>query len=246
MRLAACAALSIVGHLGLAELLDQLPAREVHAPPRPVQVRVIEPPPAPPPAPPPPEPPKPLEPPPPPPKLVHERPRPHPAPRPAPAETPTDTPPVTDPAPPEANPAPAPVFGVSMSSVSSAGRGPTLPVGNTTRPAPSGPADARPLPAPAAAYEVTKLPMPQGRCTGAYTEAARAAAVEGVVILDLIVDETGRARDIAVVQGLGHGLTEAAVAALQQCRFTPGERAGAPVPVRVRGFKIRFLLDEAR
>ena len=41
------------------------------------------------------------------------------------------------------------------------------------------------------------------------------------------------------------GLTEAAVAALQACRFSPGEKDGKPVPVRVRGFKIRFVLQEA-
>ncbi len=245
MRLAACAALSIAGHLGLAGLLDELPAREVRAPPRPIEVRVVEPPPPapepepePPPAPPPPPQPPPVSPP------VHERPRVRPAPPVARSEAPVDAPP-TDRAPAPADTTPTPVFGVTMSSVSQASRGPAVPVGNTTRPAPGGPAEARPLPAPAAAYEVTKLPVPQGRCTGAYTEAARAAAVEGVVILDLIVDETGRTRDLRVVQGLGHGLTEAAIAALEQCRFTPGEQGGVPVPVRVRGFKIRFLLDDA-
>ena len=32
--------------------------------------------------------------------------------------------------------------------------------------------------------------------------------------------------------------------ALAACTFTPGEKNGAPVPVRVRGFKIRFLLQD--
>ncbi len=58
------------------------------------------------------------------------------------------------------------------------------------------------------------------------------------------VDEHGRARDITVVEGLSHGLTEAAIAALQACTFTPGEKDGQPVPVRIRGFKIRFLMEE--
>jgi len=88
------------------------------------------------------------------------------------------------------------------------------------------------------------MPLPQGRCAGKYTEAARAAAIEGTVVLDLVVDETGRAREIVLVEGLTHGLTEAAIAALRGCRFTPGERSGTPVPVRVRGFKIRFLLQD--
>jgi len=87
------------------------------------------------------------------------------------------------------------------------------------------------------------MPLPQGRCAGQYTDAAREAGIEGVVVLDLIVDATGRAKDIEVVEGLDHGLTEAAIAALRACRFSPGEKDGAAVPVRVRGFKIRFVLD---
>jgi TonB family protein len=88
------------------------------------------------------------------------------------------------------------------------------------------------------------MPLPQGRCTGKYTDAAREAAIEGVVVLDVIVDETGRTRDITVVSGLSHGLTEAAITALRECRFSPGKKAGEAVPVRVRGFKIRFLLQD--
>ena len=97
--------------------------------------------------------------------------------------------------------------------------------------------------APVPAYQVTTMPLPQGRCVGKYTEEAKRAAIEGTVILDLIVSETGRTRDIHVVSGLGHGLTEAAIAAIKECRFSPGEKDGAPVAVRVRGFKIRFLLQ---
>jgi len=64
------------------------------------------------------------------------------------------------------------------------------------------------------------------------------------VVLDLVVGADGRAREIHVVQGLGHGLSEAAVAALVGCRFKPGVREGKPVAVRVRGFKIRLVLAD--
>ena len=89
------------------------------------------------------------------------------------------------------------------------------------------------------------MPLPQGRCAGKYTEEAKQAALEGTVVLDLVVGENGRARDIQIVSGLPHGLTQAAVAALKECRFSPGEKDGVPVPVRVRGFKIRFLMQDA-
>ena len=89
------------------------------------------------------------------------------------------------------------------------------------------------------------MPLPQGRCTGKYTDEAARRPTEGTVVLDLVVGEKGRARDIQVVSGLAHGLTEAAIAAIKGCRFDPGEKDGAAVPVRVRGFKIPFFLQEA-
>ncbi|HEU4732126.1 MAG TPA: energy transducer TonB, partial [Kofleriaceae bacterium] len=178
---------------------------------------------------------------------IHERPRPH-APQAVPREAPpVDTPPVDHP-PATTDTTTTPVFGVTMESTSQASAGPAMPVGNTTRAAPTAAPGAapKPLAEPVAAVEVTRMPLPQGRCAGKYTDEARAAAIEGVVVLDLIVDERGRARDITVVSGLSHGLTEAAIAALSACPFTPGERDGQHVAVRVRGFKIRFLLQEGQ
>lgn len=238
-RIAICAGASLVLHAALGRGLEALPPREAFQPPARVEVRIVEPAkPLPPPEPPKaPEPPKPE-----PPKVVHEKPR---VQQPAiQAEAPKEAPPPDRPAPTATTD--QPVFGVSIESTSQAGTGPAVPVGNTTQPAPTSdaPAAREKLAQPAAAADVTKMPMPQGRCSGKYTDAARAAALEGVVVLDLIVDEHGRARDITVVSGLGEGLTEAAITALRECRFTPGEKAGAAVPVRVRGFKIRFLLQD--
>jgi protein TonB len=245
-RLLACAAISLGAHLVLQRGASLLPEREASAPPRPVTVRVIDPPP--PPAPEPePEP---------------EVAPPEPAEIPEPMVTPTPRPPrrqpktAEPPAPAAASEAPAtsespPKFGVTMQSTSQGGSGPALPTGQaksrpTDQPANGGggaPA-AQEGTGTAEAYEVTVMPLPRGRCTGKYTEAARQAAVEGTVVLDLVVGADGRAKNIKVVSGLGHGLNEAAVAALKACRFTPGERSGVPVPVRIREFKIRFFLDQ--
>ncbi len=243
-RLVICAIASVAGHLAFARALDHLPANVAPpAPPRIVQVHVIEPPiPEPPPEPAKPEPPapEPVKP------QVHERPRD----RPPVARhdaTPVDTPPVDHP-PTTTDTTTTPVFGVTMESTSQGGTGPAMPVGNTTRPAATGAPGAvvKPLAAPVAAVEVTRMPLPQGRCAGKYTDEALAAATEGVVVLDLIVDERGHARDITVVEGLPHGLTQAAIAAISACTFTPGEKAGQPVPVRLRGFKIRFVLPDGQ
>ena len=157
---------------------------------------------------------------------------------------PTEKPAATD------SPSGTPVFGISMESTSAAGNGPAMAVGNTllarprARPGETDASAVKPLMAPVQAYEVTKMPLPKGECTGHYTDEAREAGLEGVVVFDLVVDERGRPRDITVVQGLGSGLTEAARRALQTCSFTPGEREGRAVPVRVRSFKIRFRLRE--
>ena len=142
-----------------------------------------------------------------------------------------------------------PVFGISMESTSSAGTGPALPVGNTLQTKPGhakvAAADVKPLAAPAQAYEVTKMPVPIGDCKGNYyTEEAKQAGVEGTVVLKVLVGEDGRVRDVKVVQGLPHGLTESAVRAVKACRYTIGEKDGKPVPVWVPG-RIRFVLAEA-
>jgi protein TonB len=244
-RILICALASVGGHFLAGEALSQLPARATAPPRRVVEVRVVTPTVV----PPPPEPPKPEPPKPEPPKVeppkIHAKPTAKPVVATAVDVVPKDTPPVpnavvTD------SPSAQPVFGVTMESTTIGGTGPVVPVGNTTQPqsGPARPVTAAPVAAPVAAVEVTKMPIPLGRCSGKYTDAAREAAVEGVVVLDLVVDERGRAREIRVVERLDHGLTEAAVKALEDCRFTPGERDGTPVPVRVRSFKIRFLLQD--
>jgi protein TonB len=243
-RLGICAIASIAGHLAFARGLDRLPRRVDPPPPQIVQVQVIEPvPPEPPPEPvkaPEPAKPEPVVP------QVHERPRPHEPQAVKHDVAPLDTPPVDHP-PATTDTATTPTFGVTMESTSQAGGGPAMAVGNTTRPAPAPRAGApvKPLAEPVAAVEVTKMPIPRGRCAGKYTDEALAAAVEGVVVLDLIVDEHGRARNITVIEGLPHGLTQAAIAALMACPFIPGEKAGQPVPVRISRFEIRFVPPDA-
>ena len=239
-KLLVCAGAAVALHFALARGLEQLPERHELAPPARLTIQVIEPPrPPPPPEPEPEKPPEPIEPPP---THVHEAPR-H-VKAPAIADKPVEAPP-TDDAPVTTDTTTTPTFGVTMESTSQAGAGPAVPVGNTTRPEASrgSGAPVKPLAAPVAAFEATKMPLPQGRCYGKYTDEARAAGIEGTVVLDLIVGDDGRVREVTVVEGLGHGLDEAAIAALRACRFSPGEKDGKPVAVRVRGFKIRFVLQ---
>lgn len=246
-RLAVCAALSIVGHVAFATSLRHLPKVEKEREKRVVSIRVISPPPPPPPL---------LEP-------EFESPKapeaavrkvvPHERPRtvagPVRDTHPRDVASLDRPAA-ASDTAATPIFGVTMESTSQASRGPAMrvggggarlgPVAPDSAQHPSGAARGEPV----AAYDVTVMPLPQGRCEGKYTDEAKQAAVEGTVLLDLVVGADGRTRDIHVLSGLAHGLTEAAIEALKTCRFTPGEKDGTPVPVRVRGFKIRFVMQD--
>jgi len=66
-----------------------------------------------------------------------------------------------------------------------------------------------------------------------YTEEARRRDVEGEVILEIVVRRDGSVGDIRLVDGLGSGLDERAIAAVRQWRFAPAQRRGAAVDVLV-------------
>jgi periplasmic protein TonB len=69
-------------------------------------------------------------------------------------------------------------------------------------------------------------PKPRSRPTPAYTEQARAAGVSGKVRVEITVNEQGRVVSVRVLQGLGYGLDEAAVAAARSMTFEPAVRCG--------------------
>jgi protein TonB len=75
-----------------------------------------------------------------------------------------------------------------------------------------------------------------------YTEEARRRGTEGDVVLEIVVRRDGSVGDIRMLQGLGSGLDQRAVAAVRQWRFTPARRYGTPVDVVVEvavEFKLR-------
>jgi protein TonB len=129
-----------------------------------------------------------------------------------------------------------PDFGVALSGGVD-GTGIALPLGGSAR---SGPRTAQPanpavkhlLPVAAAAAaldpceEPSTKPKPRNVPQPVGTEAARAAGIEGKVRVQLTVDETGRVVDVKLLQGLGYGLDEAALAAARQAEFEPAVRCG--------------------
>jgi TonB family protein len=74
-----------------------------------------------------------------------------------------------------------------------------------------------------------------------YTEEARAAKLQGTVVLSVVIEPDGAADDIQVVKSLGLGLDQKAVEAVQQWRFKPGMYNGAATPVRAT-IEVNFRL----
>jgi len=66
-----------------------------------------------------------------------------------------------------------------------------------------------------------------------FSEEARQAKHQGVVVLWAIVGSDGRTHDIRILRSLGMGLDEKAIVAIRQWRFEPGYKAGVPVAVQI-------------
>jgi protein TonB len=74
-----------------------------------------------------------------------------------------------------------------------------------------------------------------------YSEEARKQKYQGSVLLQFVVGEDGRARDVRVAQSLGLGLDEKALEAVRQWRFEPGRLEGRAVAVVVN-IQVNFRL----
>jgi protein TonB len=180
--------------------------------------------------------------------LALPRDAPPPPPRAAEVPPPPNAPPPEDAAPPSPG---TPVrIGISMSSATEGGSF-AAPVGNTLhgeapRTAPA-PAEVKPYRSDryVPPTQVTVLPRPIGECTvppSEYPEEASRLGIEGVVVLVVTVDETGKVTEVRVVEDPGHGLGPAAVASFKRhCRWEPGRRGSEAVATSFR-YKFRFEL----
>jgi protein TonB len=149
----------------------------------------------------------------------------------------------------EAAPAAAPTFGIAMTGGVGMG-GIAVPVGGSL----GGAADAKPRrvaeaktlvepkkPSSSACDEAASKPKLLGIEPPQYTEDARAAAIEGKVRVEVVIDAAGHVKSVKVLEPLGHGLDEAALAAARTASFEPALRCGKPVSATI-AFGIRFAL----
>jgi len=89
-----------------------------------------------------------------------------------------------------------------------------------------------PPPPPAAPVRLSTLKQPQRTVyvSPVYPDLARAAKIEGMVILEAVINPDGVVRDVRVLRSVPL-LDEAAMAAVRQWRYTPTMLSGVPVAV---------------
>ena len=75
-----------------------------------------------------------------------------------------------------------------------------------------------------------------------YSDEARKAMLQGTVVLEVIVDVSGRTRNIKMLRSLGLGLDEQAIKAVERWRFKPGLKDGKPVPTMINAYVSFHLL----
>ncbi len=138
--------------------------------------------------------------------------------------------------------------GLSMSN-----DGPGLSVGA----AHPGPASAKPQPVAKAEPVKKEAPPAESECTEAptkpepifkpdieYTEASRAAGVEGRLVLRVTIGADGAVSSVDVVSGVDPALDASAVATVQKWRFKPSQRCGKAVDGGVYTLARRFELGD--
>ena len=181
------------------------------------------------------------------------KPKPKPKPKEPPAPKPNrDKPPQPEEPPPEP---PKEIFGVTADSVTDQGGGVAVRVGNTLNKEMEkeyfDPSKIKPITGPpkprrrrlVPVHELTKVPSFKKRVVPDYPDEARRNEIEGVVELEVLIDEKGRVIKVRVRKSLGYGCDEAAIAAVRKALFNPALKGDRPVPTKIR-IPFRFVLED--
>ncbi len=119
-------------------------------------------------------------------------------------------------------------------------------MGNTVAKAPDNenldPNDDGKLPIPEDEYLLSSMPSLVSEVHIPYPAQARSENIEGPVVMDLLIDAQGRVRKAELISGPGHGLNEAALAAIEGFQFRPGQIGEKTVAVKIR-YTYRFVLE---
>ena len=91
--------------------------------------------------------------------------------------------------------------------------------------------------------EMPGLPLDLIKSKKVYPPLANKQGIEGVVYLELCIDQKGIIRNIQILKDPGFGLGEAAVKAFQGITCIPAKSNGIPVAARIR-YPVRFSLKK--
>lgn len=98
------------------------------------------------------------------------------------------------------------------------------------------------LPTATDEFLVSRMPVLVSEARISYPAQAKAAGVEGAVVMDLLIDAQGKVRQVTLLKGPGRGLNEAAMEAIKRFEFKPALVQDKPVAVKIR-YTYRFILE---
>ena len=81
--------------------------------------------------------------------------------------------------------------------------------------------------------DVTKKPVITSQPNAEYTKEALQNQITGMVYVWAVLRASGEVTDIKLRSGLPFGLSEKAMEAARKVKFTPGQKDGVPVSVRM-------------
>lgn len=97
------------------------------------------------------------------------------------------------------------------------------------------------LPTPTEEYLVSEMPSVLAEVRPAYPAEAKEKRIEGGVVLDILIDQSGAVRDARVVEG-ERIFWKGALAAIKKFKFKPAKVDGESVAVRIQ-YRIVFELE---
>lgn len=120
---------------------------------------------------------------------------------------------------------------------------PKVKLGNTLSKAPDkGDSTDEPLAPPAEEFEISRWPQLKNDVRVPYPKEAKAKGIEGSVVMDLYISESGVVKRATLVKGPGYGLDEAALEAAKQFLFSPAKVGDKVMPIVIR-YSYNFVIQ---
>jgi protein TonB len=101
--------------------------------------------------------------------------------------------------------------------------------------------DVDSLPTPVDEYLVSEMPAVLTEVRPDYPPEAKEQRLEGVVVLDILIDERGDVRTAEIVEGV-RAFYKVALEAIKKFKFKPARLDGKSVAVKIR-YNLRFQLE---